>query len=105
MEDMESIETYFMLEYALQNNHNWTETESYDLRVKNSQFSENGEFLENREFLENEEFPGDCNICLESTYKQNVYILPCGHVYHKECIYSHILHIRMAKCPDCMIIK
>lgn len=32
----------------------------------------------------------ECNICLENVNKQNIYITPCGHLFHLNCIFDYL---------------
>lgn len=46
----------------------------------------------------------ECAICLDEinyNFKQNIYMLPCLHVYHESCIYEWFEKKREYMCPVC----
>lgn len=42
----------------------------------------------------------ECNICLDNVDKDLRYISPCGHLFHMECIWKHIVAKKMFKKND-----
>ncbi|AYV78333.1 MAG: hypothetical protein Edafosvirus10_8 [Edafosvirus sp.] len=47
----------------------------------------------------------DCQICLECLKDTYVLILPCDHVFHKNCILKNIVEYKRYKCPQCPASK
>jgi hypothetical protein len=45
----------------------------------------------------------ECPICLDRYNKSYIFVLPCAHIFHKDCILQCILGTKMYKCPDCKI--
>jgi E3 ubiquitin-protein ligase RNF115/126 len=46
--------------------------------------------------------PVECVICMEAmTGQGELSLLPCGHVYHKECISRWEKESKSVRCPQC----
>jgi len=42
----------------------------------------------------------NCSICMETMKNSYVIILPCDHVYHRNCALNNIYTYRRTCCPD-----
>lgn len=43
----------------------------------------------------------ECPICIDSLYNKNVSELPCGHVFHQQCLLEGIMEYGYKKCMQC----
>lgn len=43
----------------------------------------------------------DCEICSEDLEDAYILKLPCGHIYHRNCILTNIGEYKRLKCPSC----
>ena len=41
----------------------------------------------------------ECPICIETLHNEYVFILPCGHTFHRECILENIITHDRHECP------
>lgn len=47
-------------------------------------------------------FSSECSICLEKyTFGSFITLLPCGHFFHRKCIYTWFMNSVNYKCPVC----
>lgn len=83
----------------------WTEdvgdvTEAQKLRkLGDIRIPEGGDPLQYREHSESRWSPGSCSVCAEDFVEsENVRILPCRHIYHKQCIDPWLLNFA-GTCP------
>jgi hypothetical protein len=44
---------------------------------------------------------GDCHICFTELINSIVLELPCGHLYHQNCILTNIYDYNRLTCPEC----
>lgn len=70
------LERFFLLEYVLQNNYGWEADDNYNIDK-------------------------DCCICYESVKDTPVMKIPCGHVFHYDCVYTSILKFNRYNCCEC----
>lgn len=42
-----------------------------------------------------------CPICLDTLKDSYVIMLPCKHVYHRDCFYRCLFDYNKKHCPDC----
>ncbi len=71
------LKKFFLMEYALQENYGWKSINKSEIKK-------------------------DCVICLDGLDENlPIYKLPCGDIFHYECIYADILTRNADYCPTC----
>lgn len=75
--DSTLLKKFFLMEYALQENYGWKSINKSEIKK-------------------------DCVICLDGLDENlPIYELPCGDIFHYECIYADLLTRKANYCPTC----